>query len=116
MGRAVMEQFVVSSRYNLIFAPHIMLFHRPFVVTIDRLRIDRPGKIDPRWLAAPNIHIDTCSPALTDMTYTRAADVYLGDVSSQVYEFLSESRPCVFLNAHDVDYRGDANYSHSGGR
>lgn len=112
MGRAVMEQFAASSRYNLIFAPHIMLFHRPFVVTIDRLRIDRPGKIDPRWLAAPNIHIDTGSPALTDMTYTRAADVYLGDVSSQVYEFLREPRPCVFLNAHAVDYRGDANYAH----
>jgi hypothetical protein len=112
MGRAVMEQFIASSRYNLIFAPHIMLFHRPFVVTIDRLRIDRPGKIDPRWLAAPNIHIDTCSPALTDMTYTRAADVYLGDVSSQVYEFLREPRPCLFLNAHGVDYRDDPNFAH----
>ncbi len=112
MGRAVMEQFVASSRYNLIFAPHIMLFHRRFVVTIDRLRIDRPGKLDPRWMAATNIHVDTGSAALTDMTYTRAADVYLGDVSSQVYEFLREPRPCVFLDAHDVDYRGDANYAH----
>ncbi len=112
MGRAVMEHFVASDRYNLIFAPHIMLFHRRFVVTIDRLRIDRPGTVDPRWLAAPNIHVDTSSRALTDMTYTRAADVYLGDVSSQVYEFLREPRPCLFLNAHHVDYAGDRNYAH----
>lgn len=112
LGRTVMDQFAASSRYNLIFAPHIMLFHRRFVVTIDRLRIDRPGKLDPRWLAAPNIHIDTGSAALTDMTYTRAADVYLGDVSSQVYEFLREPRPCLFLNAHAVPYRDDPNYAH----
>lgn len=112
LGRAVMEHFVASSRYNLIFAPHIMLFHRRFVVTIDRLRINRPGRLDPRWLAARNIHIDTGSASLTDMTYTRAADVYLGDVSSQVYEFLREPRPCLFLNAHGTAYRGDPNYAH----
>lgn len=112
LGRAVMDHFATSQRYNLIFAPHIMLFHRRFVVTIDRLRIDRPGAIDPRWLAAPNIHVDTGSRALTDMTYTRAADVYLGDVSSQVYEFLREPRPCLFLNAHGVEYANDHNYAH----
>lgn len=112
MGKAVMDHFVASSRYNLIFAPHIMLFHRRFVVTIDRLSIDRPGNLDPCWLAAPNIHVDTGSRSLTDMTYTRAADVYLGDVSSQVYEFLREPRPCLFLNAHDVAYAGDPNYAH----
>ena len=112
MGRAVLDHFAASARYNLIFAPHIMLFHRRFVVTIDRLRIDRPGTLDPRWLAAPNIHIDTDSRALIDMTYTSAADVYLGDVSSQVYEFLRERRPCMFLNAHGIDYTDDPNYAH----
>lgn len=112
MGKAVMNHFVESRRYNLIFAPHIMMFHRRFVMTIDKLRIDRPGKVDPRWLAAPNIHIDTSSRALTDMTYTRAADVYLGDVSSQVYEFLRDPRPCLFLNAHHVAHAGDSNYAH----
>lgn len=112
MGKAVMNSFVKSRRYNLIFAPHIMMFHRRFVVTIDKLRIDSPGKLDPRWLAAPNIHVDTNSRALTDMTYTRAADVYLGDVSSQVYEFLRDPRPCLFLNAHHIAHQGDPNYAH----
>ena len=44
------------------------------------------------------------------MTLTRAADVYLGDVSSQVYEFLRTPRPCVFINAHGVDWQGDEDY------
>jgi CDP-glycerol glycerophosphotransferase (TagB/SpsB family) len=46
------------------------------------------------------------------MTYTNAADIYLGDVSSQIYEFLKTPRPCIFLNTHHVDHRGDPNYAH----
>ncbi|WBO21506.1 hypothetical protein [Sphingomonas abietis] len=111
-GRAVLEHFVRDDRYNLIFAPHVMLFHRRFVLTIDRLRIDRPGLIDDKVLAAPNIHVDLGSVASTDMTYTSAADIYLGDVSSQVYEFLHRPRPCLFLDSHGADWRNNANYAH----
>jgi CDP-glycerol glycerophosphotransferase (TagB/SpsB family) len=111
-GQAVLEHFLRDDRYNLIFAPHVMLFHRRFVLTIDKLRIDRPGTIDRRFLEAPNIHIDLGSQASTDMTYTSAADIYLGDVSSQIYEFLHTPRPCLFLDAHGTDWRGDANYAH----
>jgi hypothetical protein len=111
-GRAVLEHFLRDDRYNLIFAPHVMLFHRRFVLTIDKLRVDRPGLIDRRVLDAPNIHVDLGSRACTDMTYTSAADIYLGDVSSQIYEFLHRPRPCLFLNSHGVDWRGDPNYAH----
>ena len=111
-GRAVLEYFLRNDRYNLIFAPHVMLFHRKFVLTIDKLRIDRPGVIEQRFYDAPNIHIDLGSPASTDMTYTAAADIYLGDVSSQVYEFLRYSRPCLFIDSHETDWRGDKNYAH----
>jgi hypothetical protein len=111
-GRAVLEHFLNDDRYNLIFAPHVMLFHRRFVLTIDRLRLDRPGPIDRRVLDAPNIHVDLGSRACTDMTYTAAADIYLGDVSSQVYEFLHRPRPCLFLNSHGVPWRDDVNYAH----
>ncbi|WP_254601962.1 hypothetical protein [Sphingomonas bacterium] len=111
-GLAVLEWFAAHPEYNLIFAPHVMLFHRPFVLTIDKLRIDRVGAIPARIANAPNIHIDLGSSACTDMTYTAAADIYLGDVSSQVYEFLHRPRPCLFLDSHAVDYRGDANYRH----
>jgi hypothetical protein len=111
-GRAVLEYFLRNDRYNLIFAPHVMLFHRKLVVTIDKLRIDRPGSIEQRFYDAPNIHIDLGSPASTDMTYTAAADIYLGDASSQVYEFLRYSRPCLFIDSHGAEWRGNKNYAH----
>ena len=46
------------------------------------------------------------------MTYTRAADLYLGDVSSQVYEFLRTPKPCLFLNASDAAWQGDESFHH----
>ena len=112
MGRQVLDWFVEHDEYQLIFAPHVMLFERPFVLTIDKLRIDRPGRIDERYLRAPNIHIDLGSRASSNMTYTNRADIYLGDVSSQVYEFLLNPRPCVFLDAHETDWVDDKNYAH----
>ncbi|MEO8315679.1 MAG: hypothetical protein ABI645_12905 [Pseudomonadota bacterium] len=111
-GRAVLDFFVDNDDYQLIFAPHVMLFERRFVVTIDRLRIDRPGRIAEKYLHSPNIHIDLGSHASTDMSYTQAADIYLGDVSSQVYEFLYHPRPCLFLNSHLRAWQDDPNYEH----
>ena len=40
------------------------------------------------------------------MTYMRAADLYLGDCSSQIYEFLAHPRPCVFLNTLGIKTNG----------
>jgi CDP-glycerol glycerophosphotransferase (TagB/SpsB family) len=40
------------------------------------------------------------------------ADIYLGDVSSQVYEFLKKPRPCVFINAHRCAWEEDPNFAH----
>jgi hypothetical protein len=112
MGRQVLDWFIEHEEYQLIFAPHVMLYERPFVLTIDKLRIDRPGRIEEKYLRAPNIHIDLGSRASTTMAYTDRADIYLGDVSSQIYEFLLRPRPCVFLNAHGLPWRGDTNFAH----
>ncbi len=101
MGLAVLEYFARSRDYNLIFAPHIKLFDH---VSPKHLR-----EFD-RYRSLPHMLIDLGSTASIDMTYTRAADLYLGDVSSQVYEFLYHPRPCLFLNAHRVDWRRDVNY------
>ncbi len=111
-GRAVLAFFLNRPDYNLIFAPHIMLFQRRVVMTIDKLRLAFPGSLDPSYAAAPNIHVDLGSVASTDMTYTDAADIYLGDMSSQVYEFLRMPRPCVFLNPHRLPYQNDPNFAH----
>jgi hypothetical protein len=111
-GRAVLDYFLKSDRYNLIFAPHIMMFERRLAVTVDKLSFGFPGRIDPRYSEAANIHVDISSVALTNMTYTNAADIYLGDVSSQIYEFLKTPRPCVFINAHKIHAEDDRNFAH----
>lgn len=106
-GPALLDWFTQGEGqgYNLIFAPHIMLFAKKLHVSLEyRTARLRPG-IDPRWRAAPNILIDTGSTALVDMTYTLAAQAYIGDVSSQVYEFLVRPRPLLFLDAFSHDPR-----------
>ena len=46
------------------------------------------------------------------MSYTHAADVYIGDASSQVYEFIREPRPCIFLNLDHRPWRDNPSYAH----
>jgi hypothetical protein len=111
-GLKVLEFFYRSTEYNLIFAPHVMLFERPFAITVDKLSFRRTGHIPNHYLAASNIHVDLGSRACTDMTYALAADLYLGDVSSQLYEFLLRPRPCIFLNSHGVEHASNPNYAH----
>jgi hypothetical protein len=61
---------------------------------------------------ATNVFIDMGSVRSINMGYTDGADVYIGDVSSQVYEFLRRPRPCIFLNFHGIDWKGNENYAH----
>jgi hypothetical protein len=112
VGRQVLDWFAARDDYQLIFAPHVMLFERPWTLSIDRFRLSRPGRLANRYLRAPNIHIDLGSRVSTTMTYTQAADIYLGDASSQVYEFLLRPRPCVFLNPHGFAWDADPNFAH----
>ena len=102
MGMRVLEHFARSSRYNLVFAPHIRLFESAGTAVARRFA---------RFEGLPHVRIDLGSPRSVDMTYTRAADLYLGDVSSQVAEFLHRPRPCLFLDAQARDWRNDANFA-----
>ncbi|MCY1647166.1 glycerophosphotransferase [Caulobacter sp. SL161] len=102
-GRTVLDAFTKDSRYNLIFAPHIRLF--------ETASSDERATFA-AYAEHPRIHIDLGGPAAADMTYTQRADLYLGDVSSQVYEFLRTPKPCLFLNASGADWRGDPSYQH----
>ncbi|RST31732.1 hypothetical protein HMF7854_13450 [Sphingomonas ginkgonis] len=111
-GRAVLDQFVGGGCDNLVFAPHVMLFQRRVVVTIDRLSLKRPGRIATDYLRSDHLKIDLGSTASTDMSYTLGADVYLGDASSQVYEFLLRPRPCIFLDSHRQRWRDNPNFAH----
>ena len=98
----MLAAFGRQEAFNLVVAPHVKMFRR------------RPPRVRAQWDArsTPGILIDTGSDRLLDMTYTAAADIYVGDVSSQVYEFLAVPRPCVFLNPHRRRWRDDPNFAH----
>lgn len=101
MGMEIIRAFAAQDRFNLVFAPHIRLFHKA----------SKAARAEVEALAVPGrIIVDLGSNRLLDMTYTGGADIYLGDVSSQVYEFLADPGPCVFLNPHRFDWQDDPNY------
>jgi hypothetical protein len=97
-GPAVLDHFQRSEDYNLIFAPHVLLFKRSW---------RRGARLPRQFKSTEMMLIDRGSRASVDLTYLMAADIYLGDLSSQVYEFISRPRPCVFIDPLCVDYRGN---------
>ena len=103
-GFEVLEFFYHNKAYNLIFAPHINLFNHKHYLSAEI--------IDSKYFNAENIHMDLGSEKSSNMSYTLSADVYLGDVSSQVYEFIYKSRPCLFLNSNEIEWTNDPNYLH----
>jgi len=111
MGLDVLEYFYRSSDYNLIFAPHVMLFRKRVHMTVEGWALKVRRDLPKRYFACPHIRIDTGSALSFDMTYILAADIYLGDVSSQVYEFMAVPRPSVFLNPQRRAWHDDPNYA-----
>ncbi len=101
-GEALIRGFRQSDDFNFIIAPHIRLRGR------SRALFDTLA----RTCAGPNLQFDGGSVHSINMDYTRAADIYLGDVSSQVYEFLRTPGPCVFADAHDTDWQEDPHFRH----
>lgn len=101
IGWQILEYFARSTKYNLVFAPHVRLFDAPSPAKYRRFA---------KFLKLPHMLIDLGSERCVDMSYTRQADVYLGDVSSQVVEFIARPRPCVFLNPGNIDWQHDQHY------
>lgn len=99
-GKEVLDFFVYSNQYNLIFAPHVRMSLDGTITDYDILEYRKYS----------NIIIDLGSDLCIDMTYTSKADIYLGDVSGQVYEFICNPRPCIFLNANGVEWRNNPNF------
>jgi CDP-glycerol glycerophosphotransferase (TagB/SpsB family) len=103
-GQEILEFFYLNKQYNLIFAPHINLFNKRGFLS--------PKMINPKYFKADNIHIDLGSHHLVNMDYTLSADLYLGDVSSQIYEFILHPRPAIFINAHKINWTNNPHYKH----
>lgn len=101
-ARAVIDLFARQQRYNLVVAPHI------------RIAETLTPREAEAWtaLSVPGrILVDLGSPRLVDMSYVRAANIYLGDMSSQLYEFLLVPRPAVFLNSHKAAWEDNPKYA-----
>ena len=88
-GFDILDFFKDHQTINLIFAPHALLIKRNLLL---RLRLKRYKKY-------ANIHMDFGSNRSHDFSYVKAANIYLGDVSSQALEFcLFEPRKCIFID------------------
>lgn len=100
-GEAAVRAILATGRWNLIFAPHQRLAEKaPEVRSFARSLAGRG-----------DVHVDLDSFATVDGSYTAAADLYLGDTSSQVVEFLMRPRPCVFLDPHAAAWTEDPSYA-----
>lgn len=112
MGEDVVDAFARRDDRNLMVAPHVMLFQRRFHASVEHRRILRRRDLPARFSGLPNVRVDTGSKRSIDMTYTLGADLYLGDASSQVYEFLVRPRPAIFLNPNRLDWQGRPEFEH----
>lgn len=100
--RPLVDAVMKEERFNLVIAPHV------------RLAQGWSEAKRQEWnnlSVQGRVAVDLGSERSIDMTYTLGSDIYIGDVSSQVYEFCIRPRPCVFVNAHGVEWRGDESYS-----
>jgi hypothetical protein len=94
-GRQIVAMLAAQDRYNVIIAPHQRLVEKDPAIR----------EVLAGVAHLPHVHTDLDSFAMVDGSYTAAAAIYLGDTSSQVLEYLMHPRPCVFLNAQQLDWR-----------
>lgn len=101
IGLELIDRIAARRDLNLIVAPHASLSAR------------LPGDVGRAITGreAPHVRVDLGSARSCDMTYTRAADIYVGDVSSQIYEFEIDPRPAVFINASGARWEDDPHFS-----
>lgn len=99
--------------FTWIFAPHVMLWRKKLHISPEYRRARLRPAIPTEALSADNILIDTGSARLFDMSYTASADIYVGDMSSQIYEYLARPRPSFFIDTHrGQETEPEANHLH----
>lgn len=112
VGNKVLEWFGNQSDYNLIFAPHVMLFKRDVHISVEHKWLRWRTRIRGDYSRNPGIVIDPGSMNSINMYYSLAADVYLGDISSQIYEWCFRPRPAIFFNTRGVTWSDDPCFRH----
>ena len=98
----ILKYFSDNPQYNLIFAPHLLIKHWKTAYNYN---------INFGHFNSDNIRIDYGSDFSTNGAYLKFSDIYIGDVSSMVFEFIAmKLRPCIFLNAHNITWKNNADY------
>jgi hypothetical protein len=93
-GREIVAMLAAQDRFDVIVAPHQRLVER-----------DPASRAVLAAAGGAHVHVAGDDFARVDGTYMAAADLYLGDTSSQVVEYLANPRPCVFLNPDRLNWR-----------
>lgn len=101
-AEGILEFFRKNTNYNLVFAPHVLVKH---------WHVQHGYDISYKRYNSDNTIVDFGSTLSTNGGYLRHADIYIGDVSSMVYEFIAmKPRPCLFLNTHAVEWENNPDY------
>ncbi|MGD8111379.1 hypothetical protein [Vibrio sp. TRT 17S01] len=102
-GLEILRIFKLRDDINLIFAPHI---------NIDRYSM--LGDIS-EFYQCNNIHIDINSHSLVNGTYFKYCDTYIGEQSSQFFEYSSfRDISAIFLNLKNISLTRELSYWSSG--
>jgi hypothetical protein len=96
-GRDIVTMLAAQDRYNIVLAPHQRLFERD----------EEARAFIAPFADLPHVHVDSDSFAMVDGSYTSMADIYLGDSSSQIIEYLAHPRPCVILDSPAMQWEPD---------
>ena len=100
-GKGILDFFLTNKNYNLIFAPHALLLERNWKLWLELKK----------YKNCENILFDFGSEASNNMSYSKSADLYLGDISSQASEFIFfKERPCLFLDAHALHNQSESSF------
>jgi hypothetical protein len=86
-GKNILDFFKEHSEFNLIFAPHINLIRYGLLGDLSDFK------------NCSNIIIDEGTKSLTDGSYYQYCDTYIGDISSQFFEYSAyKDVSAIFLN------------------
>ncbi len=104
MGPDLLRWFASADgqAYNVIFAPHVMLFRKTTHISPEYKTSKRRPDVPAEALTAKNVLIDVDGPRLFDMSYILGSDGYIGEASSQLYEFLIRPRTVFLLDPNGV--------------
>ena len=95
----IVNAILESKKYNIILSPHPLVNKWHF---FDRIKLHFPK--------SERLYKDWSSIHKVNFDYMKIADIYLGDVSSSIYEWLYFDKPMIFYNSHNIVWKNNPYY------